>query len=100
MRVARKTKNNKKSLPEPVGQSFPQICRSNPVLELLGLGLGEVWDTLWCLLAGFGALLGGSWLLLGGPGPALGAFLKALRHFLAGVERLLNGLGPKDLPGP
>ena len=63
MRVAHKTKNNKKSLPEPVGQSFPQIWRLNPVLELVGLGFGKVWDTLWCLLDGFGAwdLLGRSW---------------------------------------
>ena len=71
-----KQKNNKKSLPEPVGQSFPQIWRLNPVLKLVGLGYREVWDTLWCLLAGFGALLGGSWAalskLLGPTWPLLG----------------------------
>ena len=91
MRVAHITKNNKKSLPEPVGQSFPQIWRLNPVLELVGLGFGEVWDTLWCLLAGFGALLDGSWLLLGSPEPALGTYLAALGHLLAGLGRLLEG---------
>ena len=91
MRVAHKTKNNKKSLPEPVGQSFPQIWRLNPVLELVGLGFGKVWDTLWCLLACFGALLGGSWLLLGSPEPALGTYLAALGHLLAGLGRLLEG---------
>ena len=91
MRVAHITKNNKKSLPEPVGQSFPQIWRLNPVLELVGLGFGEVWDTLWCLLAGFGALLGGSWLLLGSPEQALGTYLAALGHLLAGLGRLLEG---------
>ena len=97
MRVARNTKNNKKSLPVPVGQSFPQIWRLNPVLELVGLGFGKVWDTLWCLLAGFGALLGGSWLLLGSPEPALGTYLAALGHLLAGLGRLLEGFWA---PGP
>ena len=85
MRVAHRTKNNKKSLPEPVGQSFPQIWRLNPVLKLVGLGYREVWDTLWCLLAGFGALLGGSWLLLGSPEQALGTYLAALGRLLAGL---------------
>ena len=89
--------NNKKSLPEPVGQSFPQIWRLNPVLELVGLGFGEVWDTLWCLLAGFGALLGGSWLLLGSPEQALGTYLAALGHLLAGLGRHLEGFWS---PGP
>ena len=97
MRVARNTKNNKKSLPEPVGQSFSQIWRLNPVLEHVGLGFAEVWDTLWCLLAGFGALLGGSWLLLGSPEPALGTYLAALGHLLAGLGRLLEGFWA---PGP
>ena len=97
MRVAHKTKTNKKSLPEPVGQSFPQIWRLNPVLKLVGLGYREVWDTLWCLLAGFGALLGGSWLLLGSPEPALGTYLAALGHLLAGLGRLLEGFWA---PGP
>ena len=83
-----KQKNNKKSLPAPVGQSFPEIWRLNPVLELVGLGFGEVWDTLWGLLAGFGALLGGSWLLLGSPEPALGTYLAALGHLLAGLPWL------------
>ena len=97
MRDARKTKNNKKSLPELVGQSFPQIWRLNPVLELIGLGFRNVGDTLWCLLAGFGMLLGGSWLLLGCPEPALGTYLAALGHLLAGLGRLLEGFWA---PGP
>ena len=92
-----KQKNNKKSFPEPVGQSFPQIWRLNPVLKLVGLGYTEVWDTLWCLLAGFGALLGGSWLLLGSPEQALGTYLAALGHLLAGLGRLLEGFWS---PGP
>ena len=97
MRVAHQTKNNKKSLPEPVGQSFPQIWRLNPVLELVGLGFGKVWHTLWCLLAGFGTLLGGSWLLLGSPEQALGTYLATLGHLLAGLGRHLEGFWS---PGP
>ena len=92
-----KRKNNKKSLPEPVGQSFPQIWRLNPVLKLVGLGYREVWDTLWCLLAGFGALLGGSWLLLGSPEQALGTYLAALGRLVAGLGRHLEGFW---FPGP
>ena len=92
-----KQKNNKKSLLEPVGQSFPQIWRLNPVLKLVGLGYREVWDTLWCLLAGFGALLGGSWLLLGSPEQALGTYLATLGHLLAGLGRHLQGFWS---PGP
>ena len=65
-----KQKNDVKLLPEPAEQSFPQKCRSNLVLGLVGLGFGRVWGTFWYLLACFGALLGCSWLLLGGPGPA------------------------------
>ena len=99
MRIAHKTKNNKKSLPEPVGQSFPQIWRLNPVLELVGFGFGKVWDTLWCLLAGFGALLGGSWLLLGSPEPALGTYLAALGHLVAGQGRLWDGFWVRGAPG-
>ena len=90
MHVTHKTKNNKKSLPEPLGQSFPQIWRLNPVLKLVKFVFRKVWDTLWCLLAGFGALLGGSWLLLGSPEQALG-------HLLAGLGRLLEGFWA---PGP
>ena len=56
-----------------------------PGLGARWIRLGEVWDTLWCLLAGFGALLSGSWLLLGSPDPALGTYLAALGHLLAGL---------------
>ena len=66
-------------------------------MEFVGLGLGEVWDTLWCLLAGFGALLAGSELLLGSSEPALGTYLAALGHLLAGLGRLLEGFWA---PGP
>ena len=92
-----KQKNNKKSLPGPVRQSFPQIWRLNPVLKLVGFGFREVWDSLWCLSAGFGALLGGSWLLLGSPEQALGTYLAALGHLLAGLGRFLEGFWS---PGP
>ena len=85
-----KQKNNEKSLPEPVGQSFPQIWRLNPVLKLVGLGYREVWDTL-------AASLGGSWLLLGSPEQALGTYLAALGHLLAGLGRHLEGFWS---PGP
>ena len=86
-----KQKNTVKLLPEPAEQSFPQKCRSNLVLGLVGLGFGEVWGTFWYLLACFGALLGCSWLLLGGPGPALGTFLGPRGHLLAGLGRILGG---------
>ena len=78
-----KQKNNKKSLPEPVGQSFPQIWHLNPVLKLVGLGYRKVWDTLWCLLASFATLVGSSWLFLGSSEPGLGPYLGALGHLLA-----------------
>ena len=94
---AQNKKNNQKSLPATVGQSFPQVWRLNPVLKLVGLGYREVWDTLWCLSAGFGALMGGSWLLLGSPEQALGTYLAALGHLLAGLGRHLEGFWS---PGP
>ena len=97
-RVAQKAKNNTKLFLDPVEQSFPQNWCSNPILELAGFGFGEVWGTLWCLLAGFGALLDGSWLILGSPGPALGTYLGALGHLLAGLGRLLDGFWVPGTP--
>ena len=95
-----KQKNNEKSLPEPVGQSFPQIWRLNPVLKLVGLGYkesGTLFCASWLALGRFWVVLGSSWA-------ALGKLLGPTWPLL-GTSRLVwaatwKDFGPQDPPGP
>ena len=93
----RDAKSKRNSILMPVEQNCLQRLRYKLVLELAGLGFGEVWASL-------GWLLGVTWPAFGNSWAAPGLSWTPLKPFLDALGRLLvalgHFLGAFCLPGP